>query len=244
MAQNNSLKRNYTFADTKLERMASLLAATVLDDIDKFANYGVTEAVVDSFKSLIENSKNTPTDIEFSCLEQSATEDKDNLAENLRAGIRTVRTIAANKWGIRDAKYRSYGFDGMSGLSDEKLHRLGKRTIKLASQQLADLASEGLTQAFIDNLQNTNNDFDESIDLQAEAEINRDIATQDRILAGNTLFKEVMRLSKIGQDIFASTNAVKYKFYLVYHKKKENSDEKKVSKAIKSGSLPDSKPTK
>jgi hypothetical protein len=230
MAKKQTLKRNYTFSDAKLCTVARQVAHSVEDNLAEFASYGVQDTDVENLRQQEDDFMNLPADIESMGAVVIATENKDALAEKVRMGIRTVRTIAGNKWGTKDARYRSYAFDGMSGLPDEKLHRLGKRVIKLATQQLPDLISEGLTAAFLTNLQNLNNDFDNAIDLQTEAIIERDILTQQRIEDGNRLFKEMMSLCKIGQDIFASTNFAKFKAFTIYHKSKGKPGRKKKEK--------------
>ncbi len=234
MTQKKTSKRNYAFSDTLLGSVAKKVVRSAAVDILKFNTYGVSAADLDNFKTKIDDFRFDEDDLDFKSIMLDATEDKDKLAEKLLEAIRTVRTMAGNKWGLRNAKYRCYRFENMSIIPHEKLYRLGKRVVKIATRQLSDLASEGLTMAIINNIASINSDFDESIDLKEEAEINRDIATQAREEAGNEIYKELMRLCKIGQDIFATTNFVRAKIYTIYYhenvkvkRKKKNSEENK-----------------
>jgi len=121
---------------------------------------------------------------------------KDTSAESLRVSIRTFRTMAANKFGEGNINYRRFGFRGMNRLKDEKLLRLGKRVIRTAGILSAELASEGLNAAMMATIESQVAAYDDSIDQQYDAISNRRQQTQERIIAGNAIYKEMMRLRK------------------------------------------------
>ena len=227
MATKKLIKRKYHFSDTILTDLAGKVYRAALVDILKFNNYGVTDTDLENFKNQRDDFREDDGDVNSVGIWMTATEEKDALSEKLLDSIRTVRTMAGNKWGVSDAKYRCYGFENMTLIPDEKLHRLGKRVVKTATTQLADLSSEGLTIDIINDLAALNSDFDEAIDTKEQAEINRDIATQERIKAGNSLYKELMRLCKIGQDIFTSSNYVRAKIYTIYNRENVKVEKKK-----------------
>ncbi|MGZ8525947.1 MAG: hypothetical protein ACXWV1_16055, partial [Chitinophagaceae bacterium] len=103
---------------------------------------------------------------------------KDALVADLKSKNRTVRNIAQIKWGTKSGKHRSYGFEDMDGLSDNDLVRLGCRVVTVATDQQADLASEGFTKAMLTALTTNLDEFDQSADNKNNVEKERDIAQQ------------------------------------------------------------------
>ena len=231
MAKKKLVQRMYAFSDNILTEIAGKIYRAASIDILKFNTYGVSDIDLENFKNQREAFRDDPGDIDAMSNWLITNEDKDILAENVLGKLRRIRTMVGNKWGDNDARYRGYRFENMSVISDEKLHRLARRAVKRATVQLLDLESEGLTQDIIDDLEDTNNTFDDSIDIKEEAEIDRDIATQTRVEAGNSLFKELMKLGKIGQNIFANSDALRTKLYTVYGPKNAKPKRKKKAEA-------------
>ena len=99
----------------------------------------------------------------------------------------------------------------------------------------ADLASEGLTQEKIDNINNLDAIFEDAIDNQLSAVGARDISAQDRILKGNLIYKETLRLCNIGKDLFFKTDPARYNDYIIYDapKRKAKTAAKKKEKTTK-----------
>lgn len=209
--------RDYRFSDGKLKQEGDKVSTSVTRDIIEFNARGVTDTTVTDFITMIEDFDNLPTDVELQGDVMVATEKKDNGREVLSVAIKTIRTMAENTWGAKAPKLRIYGVEGMDDMTDNDLHRCGKRVIRVATAQLADLAAEGLTIGIITDLSTKNLDFDERIDFQQDRIQVRDIATQTRIDSGNVVYKEMMRLCNIGKDIWASVNEAKYNDYVIYN---------------------------
>lgn len=209
--------RDYKFSDGQIKQSADGIVVCVQRDAASFATRGVTAATVTTFSGTITSFDNVPTDEELLGPVIVATENKDIIAENLRVGVRTVRTMAENKYGANAALYRTFGFDGLSEVSDEQLYRVAKRVSRVATAQLAGLASEGLTAAFITNLTGMATSFDTAIDVQEDAINARDLKTQERIDKGNLVYKEMVRLCNIGKDLFSTTDEAKYNDYVIYN---------------------------
>jgi hypothetical protein len=185
-------------------------------DSSQFEERGVTGQKVEQIQALIQKFADMPTDVELMGTMAAATLTKDNLAEAIRVNIRSVRTMAQNVHGVKSPLYRSFGFEGMVKMSDDQLYLQGKRTLREANAQLAQLAHEGLTTAMLDALQALLSDFENGIHAKQEAEKNRDIQTQMRVDAGNALYREIVRLANTGKDIWASTNEALYNDYVIY----------------------------
>lgn len=221
MKKGNSI-RDYRFSDATLKQECDSKAKSITRDILKFNARGVTAATVTAFSTLSTNFGNLPTDEELKADVSQATLDKDTAAENQKIAIRSIRTMAANKYGEGSPKYKKFGFKDMGTLNDNDLHRLGKRVVRVAPGSLSDLNLEGLNAALIASLNGLVTIFDNAIDAKDDAVNNRDIKTQERIDSGNVLYKELVRLCNIGKDLFASTDAARYNDYIIYDEPKVN----------------------
>jgi hypothetical protein len=216
MGKKKILMRDYKFSDGFLKQKADDIKGSVQRDSAEFATRGVNAATITAFETSISSFDNTQTDEELEAIVTSSTASKNALASELKTDIRTVRTIAQNKLGVNDGLYRAFGFDDMDDMPDEQLYRLGKRVIREATAQLANLASKGLTPAMITTLTTVNTNFDNAIDAQESAIKNRDIKTQERIEKGNAVYQEIVELCNTGKDLWATTDEAKYNDYVIY----------------------------
>jgi hypothetical protein len=217
MAKKKVSVRDYQFSDGVLKQKADDVVGSVQRDLTSFSTRGVSATTVTNLQTLITAFDNTQTDEELQGALSVTTDAKNVLADSLKLAIAVVRSMAENKFGVESALFRSFAFDGMSVMSDEQLYRLGKRVIRVATAQLTQLASEGLTAAVITNLTSITTNFDTSIDVQQEAVKNRDIKTQDRVEKGNAVYKEITRLCNTGKSIFVNTDEAKYNDYVIYN---------------------------
>lgn len=216
--------RDYHLSDAELKQNCDLTAKSIFRDMVKFATRGVTAATTTSLTNLSALFGDLPTDEELKADQAQSTLEKDTAAENLRVAIRSLRTMASNKYGQGAPKYDKYGFEGMDKMTDNELYRSGKRSVRVATTDLSNLASEGLSTAFISNLNGLVAIFDNAIDAKDDAVNLRDIKAQERVESGNALYKELVRLSNIGKDLFASTDPARYNDYIIYDSPKSKPD--------------------
>ena len=209
--------RDYKFSDGFLKQKCDTVATSVTRDQTEFTPRGIVAADVTAFETQSENFGLLATDEELLGEVSTATEIKDTAAELVRVKVRTVRTMAENKWGEGSARYRTYDFKDMSELPDEDLVRLGRRVIRVGNNQLTDLATEGLDAAFLTALDGLVVSFDKEIDDQSDSVEDRDIATEDRIENGNALYKVLVRFCNTGKDIWINRDEAKYNDYVIYN---------------------------
>jgi len=208
--------RNYKFSDAFLKQRCDDCSIAVTRDQTEFTPRGITAANNTAFLAQSVAFGEIPDDEELQGDVGTATENKDEAAELLRLKIRSVRTMAENKWGEGSARFRTYDFKDMARLPDDDLVKLGKRVSRVGNKQLVDLASEGLDAGFLTALDGLVADFDKKIDLVKSAEEDRDIATEDRIEAGNALYKVLVRFCNTGKDIWINRDEAKYNDYVIY----------------------------
>lgn len=210
-----ALQRIYTFSDASLKQKSDSVAESMDRDASEFATRGITAGMIEDFADLSTDFGNMDTDEMWIGSVTEATQAKDTLAETVKTKIRIIRNMAEIKWTTKNGKYRSYGFEDMNQLSDEKLVRLGRRVITVVTAQQADLASEGFTAGMLTELTEAVNDFDDSIDSKNSAEKERDVAQQTRVEAGNELYTFLDKYCSIGKSIWYSDPA-KYNDYVIY----------------------------
>ncbi len=143
-----------------------------------------------------------------------ATNAKNTIADNIRIAVRPIRNMAETAYGTT-GKYNTFGFDGLSELTDNDLYRLTRRVIRVGTKLLAELAAQGLTAAILTALGVLATDLDTAIDAIEDAIENRDLETQDRIIKGNVLWAEMSRLASIGRSLFEDTDEARYNDYVL-----------------------------
>ena len=206
--------RLYAMADGDLKQKADGLKTTINRDLPDFATRNITATQVTAYQTVIDVFDSTTTDEELLGAVMVATEAKNVMADHLRKTIRTIRSMAHIAYDGK-GKYSIFGFEELSKLTDADLYKLTKRVVRVGGKLFTDLAAQGLTQAQLTNLDNLAKAFDTAIDAVEEAIETRDLETQDRILKGNTLWQEMLRLAAIGKSLYEDTNEAKFNDYVL-----------------------------
>ena len=207
--------RDYKFSDATLKQKADGIRDNVVRDQTDFTDRGVTDVV--AFEGLIDNFDNELEDIYYVGMIGIKVQERDTAEEALLKAIKTLRTAVQNVYGEGDANYRIYRFDRLAQADGDTLVRLARTMNNTATTQLTDLAAEGITPTKLSDMMVLREALDTKIDEVEMAHKNRDMATQNRIVAGNILYKEMVRLTNIGKDLYAQTNEAKYNDYILYN---------------------------
>lgn len=220
MSKESVITRDYKFSDGLLKQKADGIVANIERDVAQFTARGITSVRVNAFKgSIVAFDSVSYDDIMLGKI-ALATEGKDAIAEQLRVAIRTIRTITENAFGTKSSRYSIYRFERLNNTPDEILYRFARSVVEIATNELVvfpELATEGLTQDMIDTVKDLTDAFDIAIDNILRAQRNRDESAHDRIVLGNTVYREMAKLCNVGKDIFASTNEAKYNDYVIYN---------------------------
>lgn len=207
--------RNYNFSDGTLEQLADYTAGNITRDLAALAERNITAATIASLEALRAVFCDMPTDIEARAIVTEASEEKEAKRGVLLHHARRLRTAALNTFGENTSAYNRFGFEGMDRLEDIKLPRACRRMHRIATALLADLAGEGIDAAFLTTFLTAIGNYDTALDNIDIAEESRDAQTADRIKKGNALYKEIVRLSHIGKDVFASISEALYNDYVI-----------------------------
>ncbi|MCU7613947.1 hypothetical protein N0B16_05815 [Chryseobacterium sp. GMJ5] len=212
----NQVTRDFKLADAVLKQKADELINLIDRDLTEFTDRGYNT----DKRNELTNARNTvdsfPNDEQLEAIKINLTEQKDAARSALEKTMRSIFNMAENVFGLQSAKYKEFGNALISQQSDAEIVRVAKIMSLTAVKYLAQLADEGLTADKINTLISQRNTFDTAIDAQAQGISDRDVATEGRIEALNTLYQLLIKYAGIGQDIFYETNEAKYNDYLIY----------------------------
>ena len=213
---NQPITRDYKFSDATLKQNADDLIDSVTRDIVDFTHRGVADTSV--IEGLRRSFDAYSGDSYYRGIVSIKTQERDALVEGVTRAIVTIKIMAINKWRNKsDARYTIFDFDELAGITPRDLVALAKNVITVGAAQLTELANQGLTQAMLDNLAAKRGQLDGKIDEKRKAVKTRDLATQSRIIAGNALYAEIVKLTNIGKDLYQYDNEAKYNNYLIYN---------------------------
>lgn len=208
--------RDYNFSDGELKQHGDEIINSIERDIVEFAERGMTTVRLNNLQQKLVNFDELPTDEILEGIKIDATQDKDTARTNAEIAARSIFVMAENKFGTDSGKYKQFGDAAISRQSDNQFYRTLKTIKTSADKFLFDLAEEGLTQEMIDNLAKLTALFDKAIDDQNTAIKSRDIATEERIEAGNALYADLVKVCNTGKDIWYNKNEAKYNDYVIY----------------------------
>lgn len=208
--------RDYGFSDGELKQYADETISSIERDVVEFSERGVTPTRLNTLRQKLNIFDELPTDEILEGIKIDATQDKDTARTNAEIAARSIFVMAENKFGTNSGKYKQFGDAAISRQSDNQFYRTLKTIKTSADKFLLDLAEEGLTQEMIDNLAKLTAFFDKAIDDQNTAIKSRDIATEERIEAGNALYADLVKVCNTGKDIWYNKNEAKYNDYVIY----------------------------
>ena len=219
MAKKPEIIARYTVSlDELLQKGGNLTAAARRDlslpnkgGLDDFGYTADQLAVIEAAGEVVSEM---PTDDEFVGVVTETTDLKDGLADQLREQIDGLVARAISFYGDASGKVRRYGADKLSKMTDGQLWQCAKRAVRVGKIQLNDLKAKGLTQEYLNTLVSTYTKFDAARDDQDDAIRERDIATQERIMAANAYYAQLQRLGADGQAHFVAKDEARYNDYV------------------------------
>lgn len=223
----DALKRIYSFSDGHLSLISNQIVFALRRDLADFDGFGgITPATISNLETLIADYNDIPTDEYYEGLKMIKTEEKDEVRVLLNTKISEIMALVALKYGKSSARYRHFGVSAITAQTDEQVQRISANIIRCANLYLTDLATVGLTQTRINELTTLKNDLITGLDEQGYAVRDRDIATENRIAAGNAVYEILISFMNIGKTFWRSRNEAKYNDYVMYDEKgKAQNDE-------------------
>jgi hypothetical protein len=222
----DALKRSYSFSDGHLSLISTQIMFAIGRDLTDFDGFGgMTATTITDLDTLTTNFNDIPTDEYYEGLKMVKTEQKDEARALLNTKISEMMALVGLKYGKASARYRHFGITAITAQTDEQIQRSCANVIRCATLYLLDLASVGVTQARIDELETLKANLILGLDEQGFAIRDRDIATENRISAGNTLYDALIGFMNVGKAFWKSRNEAKYNDYVMYDEKGKPQDD-------------------
>lgn len=208
-------KRMYKCTDGTLIQKSDQIANCITRDQNKFSSFGVLPATVTAFRALIADFELKITDDEAVGEQTTATANKDALRKEIENRLRTTRGLMQDIYkGV--GKYRKFGFDDFTRMPDNDFIRMAKRVHRISVQLQTEIVDDKpVIVDLINDLETFIGQFDTALDTVADKKNERDIATQNRVLAGNSVYAELVRLCDIGKTLFQDSDEAKYNDYVL-----------------------------
>ncbi len=194
------------------EKTGSLMSR----DQAELLTYGVTDADRSFVLQKTDELKNMPADDEFLGVGMERTTTKDSIADRLRVEIRSYMIRVADVYGENSGTYRRFGTAGLSKLTDSDLLLCCKRVLRLTGTYFDALKDKGITQQMVESLTNFCSQFDDALGLKEDADMDREVAAEQRMELANELYTKINRICGFGKDYWYTRSEAKYNDYVIY----------------------------
>ena len=209
--------RVYKFSDGKLITLVEEKIANAQRDSTEFEQYGITYDTINLLQTDMITFRDLPTDVEVLGKQVIVTEAKDIAAEALRVAIRELMSRVEIKYKVGSARYNQYGTEELSRQTDANLLVVGRRVQRLSVENIDDLASCGVNDDLINNLKNHIAVLDKNLIEAGIKKGDRDIEQEDRVLLGNKIYEQLVKITNTGQRIWETKNIARYNDYIIYN---------------------------
>lgn len=210
--------RDYNFTDARLVEIGLEKIAFAERDETELETMGVTPAWVLALKNSILAFGAMPSDEVELGEQQEATDDKDEDADNLRDKLKELRSAALRAFGEKSAKYKQFALMGISDMSNAELLRTAMVAHGVAVTYAAPLAEKGYDAADNTALQGLITAYVAGLQNQSMEVGSRDTAQENRVLAGNEVYKQLEKeLCEAAKSYWSTRSAAKYNDYLIYN---------------------------
>ncbi len=214
----SKVDREYNMSSVELMMFASNLVGFMTRDAAEFALRGVDAAAITALQTLGNEFEEFPRDEEYLGLVTIEVEAKNGLRELILDQVQNVSGRVEQKWGLKSGQYKRLALRNFSKDSDPAFLNKARTVVRIATEYLADLSSEGLTQAMIDTLEADAQSFEDKMNSIADGKALREEKTQERTELGNGLYSYVTEYCNVGKLIWENIDEARRNDYVIYKK--------------------------
>lgn len=212
----NIARRIYNLTDAELMQKVDGLILLLNRDLSELSAYGLSQPDLLKFQQDNEAFKGIKADHVLRAEGATATGNKNMSADELRVIIRAIRVRVMALKESFPGLYDEFSLGILNNISSNELYRIGRNVLNKLTQYKEQLASTGIDDAFISQFETKLKTLDDQLDVQFQTEFSRNLATEIRCSAGNSLYKRLANWSAYGKDMWYSRNEAKYNDYVIY----------------------------
>ena len=208
--------RHFKVSESKLRLQCLDVLDSIQRDITEFTDRGFTPAKKLAFETMIATCDAYPGDKYLKGRVRVKTAAKKALAQQCKVKMRRVLTAAANTWGRNSNEYHNFLLNKtLSHLSDAELHVSIRELADDTANNLAALATEGISNATVLELRALRVQFDEALGARRQERNARLKGNSTRIAQHNLLYALLVQYCVTGKNIWYQVDASRYRNYLI-----------------------------
>ncbi len=212
----DDLKRDFAMTYGELLQICDNVHSSMTRDIVSMGIFGVTPIKATAFKTQIDEFLAFPDDSSLVNEMMIATQNRNELANNLKILVRTFGVRAKIAFPNNQGKMDSFLLSDLSHASDSDLLFFCEKVAVKSVEYLTELAPLGLTQELIDELIAKTDEFRTARIAQEDSVQKRDESAHLRIEKANELYRSLINYTEIGKSVWYEVNEALYNDYVIY----------------------------
>jgi len=218
MRKSNLSQVKFNFSYEKLYQLGVQIISSMERDIEEFAKYGITEELLNEFRTLNQEFVTSDYDNQLLANQMYKTEQKNIKAEEIRSELYSIMLKIRVHEEKTSITYLQFDNEEIYNFSDYVLASQFRKSIAIIKDALDLFSNYGFTEELLDNYSLLLEDFIMSIDEQNVAINLRDISTQERHLKANRVYDLLAKYSYIGRTMWRNDEA-RSNDYVIYKTK-------------------------
>lgn len=209
------MNRKYNLNDTDFIFLMFNIIKELKKDIIELEKYGIDEEKITYVEELCNKISYFLSDDVLICDVGGKTQEMKSAYSSLLEEIRRIIVRAKACFGSKSTFVKSLGMSEMANFSYDTLIQSTKAMIPTLTEALPQLAEFGFTLDTIVELSAKIKAFEDARLAQNQMQRSRINATIERINMSNELYEKVAMYANIAKTVFAKTDYIRYKKYLI-----------------------------
>ena len=228
MNENTLITRKYAMSDGDIALFSNVISIAMTRDLEEFEKYSVNNAKILEFKDLTDAFQALQIDDFYKLNVSIAVEERTELRNSIINTMRSITVRAKSVFGSNSSKFRSMNPGNIGASTNNDLLISARQVYNSALANLDELISEGITEIYLTNFNSQIDEFENSIENVVNMKIQRDEASEAKILKGNELYFYLVKYCNYGKTIWNNVSPAKYNDYIIYHSSKNGKKKKEV----------------
>jgi hypothetical protein len=232
MPENTLITRKYAMSDGEIALLANRIALAMTRDLVEFEKYGINSVKILEFKELVDDFQALQSDNFYKLNVSLAVEQRFELRNSIINTMQSITVRAKSVFGSNSSKFRSMNPGNITAATNNDLLLSARQVYISALANQDELIIEGITEIYLTNFNIKIDEFENSIENVANMKIQRDEASEAKILKGNELYFYIVKYCDYGKTIWNNVSPAKYNDYIIYHSRKSGKKNKEQEEII------------